>query len=658
MTPLLAVLALLAGQGPVRSAIPALMPVPSTVEWTGARLAIDSTFTVSITGYADPRLERAVGRMVHRLEGRVGIVLPGNVGKVAGARLEVRVAGPGFAVPDLDEDESYRLMVGTDAAMLIARTAVGAIRGLETVLQLQSSDAQGFYLAGAIIDDAPRFRWRGLLVDASRHWQPPAVIRRTLDGMAAVKLNVLHWHLSDDQGFRVESKRQPTLQRLGSDGDYYTQDEIRDIVAYATDRGIRVVPEFDMPGHTTSWFVGHPELASAPGPYEIQRRWGVFPPAMDPTRDEVYAFLDGFVDEMTTLFPDRYWHVGGDEVDPKQWNTLPAIQAWMQANGVADAHALQARFNTRLFEILARHQRQPVGWDEILHPDLPKAAVIQSWRGMQGLTLATQQGRAAILSAPYYLDHMKTAAEMYLVDPLPEGLTTAQQALVLGGEACMWGEYITMETIDSRIWPRMAAVAERFWSPASARDVGDLYRRLPEVSRRLAELGLQHYTQAPRMLARIAPAADQATLLEFLRYARTRGFGGRGTNQLSPLTRLIDAAEPDPFTEWEMLDLAAAPAGFPALEAHFRRMQLFGGALREILPDAPLAADGLPVAAALADLGRLGAEAIGWSRSGRRPDAAWFRGADSVIARTDGKTFGLFRPVGVQAVKRLVDGLR
>ncbi len=658
MTRLPAILALLAAPLVARGQDPALLPVPSSVEMTASRLPIDSSFTVAIVAYRDGRLERAVGRALRRLEGRVGFALPREYGHDRGATLVIDVQGQGFAVPDLDEDESYRLDVDARQAVLRANTVVGAIRGLETLLQLQSADIDGFYLAGTAIADSPRFRWRGLLVDVARHWEPPAVIRRTLDGMAAVKLNVLHWHLTEDQGFRVESKRHPELQQMGSDGNYYTQDEIRDIVAYAADRGIRVVPEFDMPGHSASWFVGHPELASNPGPYQILRRWGVIRASMDPTREEVFAFLDDFIGEMTALFPDRYWHVGGDEVDPRGWNDSPRIQAWMKQHDIADAHALQTYFNGRLFTLLAKHHRQPVGWDEILQPGLPQAAVIQSWRGMQGLTQATAQGRHAILSAPYYLDHIKTAAEMYLADPLPEGLSPAQQALVLGGEACMWAEYITSETIDSRIWPRMGAVAERFWSPAYVRDVPDLYRRLEVTSRRLAELGLQHYTQSERMLARIAPDRDQPLLREFLHYIRPRGFGGRGTNQFSPLTRLIDAAHPDPFTEWQMLALARSTDDYPRLAEHFARMRAFDGELRGVVTRAPLVADGLPVAVALADLGRIGGDAIGFLRRGEHPGATWFADADSVIARTDGKTFGLLRPVGAASVKALVARLR
>lgn len=635
----------------------ALMPVPRESSWSDARFRIDTGTSISITSYRDGRLERGVDRAVRRLEGRVAFRLPRSYPANDSARITITVKESGFPVPDLREDESYRLVVTNRRAALEATTVVGALRGLETLLQLQTSDSAGFFIQGATITDAPRFPWRGVLIDVSRHWEPPAVIKRTLDGMAAVKLNVLHWHLSDDQGFRVESRAFPALQGMGSDGNFYTRDQVREIVAYATDRGIRVVPEFDMPGHTTAWFVGYPELASAPGPYQIERRWGVFKPTMDPTRETTWSFLSDFLTEMVPLFPDRYWHVGGDEVDPAQWNTSTAIQAWMKPRGLANAHALQTSFNTRLFALLAAHNRTPVGWDEILQPGLPTGAVIQSWRGMEGLTGAAATGRQAILSAPYYLDHMKTAAEMYLVDPLPENLPADQAALVLGGEACMWAEYVTMETIESRLWPRLAVLAERFWSPRTVRDVPDMYRRLAVVSGRLAEVGPMHLTQADRMLARIAPLDAIPTLQEFLTYARPRGFAGRGTNQLSPLTRLIDAADPDPFTESEMLRLVGSidtPGHRDALRAHFTAMGSFTARLTAITPRAPIAADGIPLARALAKVGALGSSFLDLASQGKRPDAAWLAAADSVIASTEGKTFGLLRPVGVTAVKELI----
>lgn len=647
-----------------------LMPVPASVALDAARLPLDSSFTVQFGGFHDARLERAVTRAVARLEGRLAKPLSRKYdGTDRRARLILTVKGAGFALPDLEEDESYSLKVGADQATLSANTVVGAIRGLETLLQLQASDANGFYFQGATIEDAPRFKWRGVLVDVARHWEPADVIKRTLDGMAVVKLNVLHWHLSEDQGFRVESKRYPRLQQFGSDGNFYTQDEIREVVAYATDRGIRVVPEFDVPGHTGSWFVGMPELASGSGPYSIDRRWGVFAPTMDPTKESTYRFLDGFIGEMGPLFPDRYWHIGGDEVAPNttEWKTSPHIQAFMKLHNFKNTDALQTYFNQRLIPLLTKHNKEVIGWDEILQPDLPNKAVIQSWRGTNYLVDAARQGRRAILSAPYYLDHIKTSGEMYLADPLPAGsnLTPEQQALVLGGEGAMWGEYISSETIDSRLWPRLGALAERFWSPADVRDVPDMYRRLEVTSLRIAEAGPTHEEHTARMIRHFATGDAAALYNSLLEYARPRGFGGRGSNQLTPYTRLIDAARPDPWNGWRMLELAkkvTAGDDFASrvLDGKFTEMQRFAERLEDPLQGLwnSMSVDARPVAGALHELGRIGSELLDFRRRGVGIPANWKKSADSsvnAILVPPGKAFGLLRPVGGDAVMWLLE---
>ena len=282
-----------------------LMPVPSSVRFGSGRLAIDKTFTVAANGHVDERLRAGIDRAMRRLEGRTVLELARGLSTdAASAKLLIEARGPGRAVPSVEEDESYTLEVNERQATLRAPTVVGALRGLETFLQLLDGDREGFYVPAVSIDDRPRFRWRGLLIDISRHFEPMDVLKRNLDAMAAVKLNVFHWHLTEDQGFRIESKKFPKLHQMGSDGNFYTQEQAREVIAYAAARGIRVVPEFDMPGHATAWVVGHPELASAPGPYTIERRPGIFEPTLDPTREEVYKLLDGFLGEMAALFPD------------------------------------------------------------------------------------------------------------------------------------------------------------------------------------------------------------------------------------------------------------------------------------------------------------------------------------------------------------------
>ena len=263
-----------------------LVPVPAAVRIEPGRLPIEKSFSVAVTKHNDARLLRGIERALLRLQARTGVELSHEIKKnAAAAALSIEIAGPGEAVQSIAEDESYSLKVTPQQAALKAATVVGALRGLETFLQLVERDSGGSYLLLADITDKPRFAWRGLLIDVCRHWQPVEVIKRNLDAMAAVKLNVLHWHLSEDQGFRVESRRFPKLHEFGSDGLYYTQEQVRDIVAYARDRGIRVVPEFDMPGHSTSWFVGDARLASAPGPYAIIREFGVLEATFDPTNE-------------------------------------------------------------------------------------------------------------------------------------------------------------------------------------------------------------------------------------------------------------------------------------------------------------------------------------------------------------------------------------
>src|SRR5215213_4951164 len=351
-----------------------LMPVPASVKFQPTeRLAIDANFKVATRGHSDARLQAGIFRFVKRLEGRTVLTLaPGLAPDDQMTQLMIQCDGPGKNIPSVSENESYRIDITDRQAMLTAPTVVGALRGLETLLQLLDADRNGYFFPGVQIDDQPRFPWRGLLIDVARHFETIEVLKRNLDAMAAVKLNVLHWHLTEDQGFRVESKKFPKLHQLGSDGNYYTQEQVKDIIAYARDRGIRVVPEFDIPGHSTSWLVGHPELGSAPGPYTIERRRGIFEPALDPTREEVYKFLETFLGEMAALFPDDYLHIGGDENEGKQGERNPAIQAYMKQKGIKDNHALQAYFNTRLLKILQKHKKKMIGWDEILQPELPK----------------------------------------------------------------------------------------------------------------------------------------------------------------------------------------------------------------------------------------------------------------------------------------------
>jgi hexosaminidase len=321
---------------------PDLMPLPASIQPQTGRLLINQTFSVAISGHNEPRLDRAAQRFLREMSRETGMPLSTLPGEPDKATLIIHADHESKPVQDADEDESYTLEITSAGAKLNAPNPLGILHGLETFSQLVAIGPDGFAVPATRIDDKPRFVWRGLMIDVSRHFVPLDVIKRNIDGMAALKMNVFHWHLSENQGFRIESKAYPKLQELGSDGLYYTQADARELIEYARDRGIRVVPEFDMPGHSTAWFVGYPELASAPGPYLIERTWGIFDPAMDPTKESTYRFLDKFIGEMSHLFPDPYFHIGGDEVNGKQWDANPKIQEFMHAHGLNDNHALLA----------------------------------------------------------------------------------------------------------------------------------------------------------------------------------------------------------------------------------------------------------------------------------------------------------------------------
>ncbi|UJR26444.1 hypothetical protein I4U23_007774 [Adineta vaga] len=400
--------------------------------------------------------------------------------------------------PELGEDESYTLNVTKTGSYLSAITLTGIIRGLSTFVQLierdKSSDTS--FIPCVHIVDRPRFAWRGLLLDMSRHWMPVAVIERTLNAMEMSKMNVLHMHLSDDQGFRVESLVYPLLHDRK---DYYSQKDIKHLVKYAEERRIRLIPEFDVPGHTTSWFVGYPELATEQGTYKISDEWGVMKATMDPTKENTYKFLDRFFQEMTQLFPDPYFHIGGDEVEGSQWRQSSSIQNFISEQKLNSNQGLQAYFNKRIQKILKNYERIMIGWEEILENlAIDQDAVIQSWKSRESLVDAVRKGYQALLSNGYYLDHLSSALSHYKVDPIHDDelrlLNKEQRSHILGGEACMWGEYVSQDTVDSRLWPRTLAVAERFWSPSSVNDPKSVYERMFRMNHLLDKLetGVTH----------------------------------------------------------------------------------------------------------------------------------------------------------------------
>jgi hexosaminidase len=646
---------------PLAAAAPDLMPYPANVTPRAGRMVIDSGFRATVEGFSDARLQAAVRRSTDRVFRQTGI-LPA-VRASERPTLIIKCAAAGALWPTLGEDESYQLDITPESARLSAPTTTGVLRGLATFVQLIAPGPEGFSAPAIRIEDRPRFPWRGLMLDVSRHWMPVEVVLRNLDAMAAVKLNVFHWHLSDDQGFRVESKLFPQLQQGGSDGRFYTQAQVREVIEYARDRGIRVIPEFDIPGHTTSWLVGMPELGSAPGPYEIQRRWGIFEPTLDPTREQTYQVLDRFLGEMAALFPDPYFHIGGDELEDTQWKQSAAIQSFARQHHLADSPALHAYFNQRVQVLLKKHGKIMIGWDEVLAPGLAADTVIQSWRGPDSLADASRKGYRGILSAGYYLDHLQSAGTHYAVEPLDgaaRSLDADQTARILGGEACMWVEYVNAETVDSRIWPRMAAIAERFWSPREINNTADMYARLEPVSRGLEWTNLRHRANYQPMLERLAGDAPAEALRILADACDALGIeirrDARKYTSLVDLNRFVDAVRPEslPVRHLERAARELGPADLATLRATLHEWAQNDARLAPAIAGNGLLRELAPLSRELSQLGAIGLESLDYLESGKTAPDSWIAQKKQALAAMDRPSAEVML-AAVRPVRLLID---
>jgi hexosaminidase len=604
-----------------------LIPYPSEVQAGQGNLLVHNGFRIFHEGPPDPLVDGALERFTDRLSRKTGIrfVAPrAEAAAMATLRVRTRAVTPEW--PGVREDEAYVLELSPEGAVLEAANAFGVRHGLETFLQLVRFGESGAEAPAVRIQDRPRFPWRGLLLDPVRHFLPLDVVKREVDAIAAVKLNVLHFRFADDQAFRVESKRFPLLHEKGGEGQYYTQAEIRELVEYARQRGIRVVPEFCVPGHTAGWLVGYPEFGSRPGPYTLIRSFGIFEPTMDPTNEELYRFLDVFFGEMAELFPDPFVHIGGDEITGKHWAETPRIRSFMEARGFAGWQDLQAHFNQRLLPLLTAHGKRVIGWDEVLHPQLPRSIVVQSWRGQKELAASVRAGHEGILSSGYYLDLMLPAESHYAVDPLLAGadaLTAEQAGMVLGGEAAAWSEFITAENLDLKLWPRLAAVAERLWSPREQTEVAFLYRRFSGLLHDLAWMGVDPAGVRRRMLARAAGPENVGDLEEasdFLEPVKRYYRADSGDYTVfRPLNRLVDSLWPESLAARSLrLDTEAAAGGsggtrdrerLLGIAARFGRIQEAARRAATVATGSALLRDARADLEALAETARLGGEA-------------------------------------------------
>jgi len=412
--------------------------------------------------------------------------------------------------------EAYRLTVMPAGAEIVASSDAGLYYGAVTLFQLATGEvgpAERIDIPAVAIVDAPRFAWRGLLLDSARHFQPPDVVKALIDAMALHKLNVLQWHLTDDQGWRIEIKKYPRLTKVGAwrfsrregrYGGFYTQDQVRDIVAYAKARGVTIVPEIEMPGHALTAIVAYPRLGSVRHPPKgVSGDWGIFPYLYN-ADDSTFTVLENVLTEVMALFPSPYIHVGGDEAPKDQWNASRRVQQRLKQLGVKDSKALQGYFTDRIGRFLAAHGRRLIGWDEVLEGRPSADTAVMSWRTVESAGEAADLGHDVVLSpAPMlYLDYCQAARQgeptcrglqtslhdVYDFDPVPTG-ALAQH--LIGVQANIWTEHLpTGPAIFTAMLPRAAAVAETGWSPREGRDWNGFLARLPQQFDRYRALGI------------------------------------------------------------------------------------------------------------------------------------------------------------------------
>lgn len=485
--------------------------------------------------HADTPSAEGAQRLARYLDLDAGQVMlgPSDANEVDGIRLQVRPSSS-------DTEEGYHLQVTTAGVRLVGTGGAGLFYGIQTLRQLLGMNGSPRADSATIewpcveVRDFPRFDWRGIMLDVSRHFMPVPFIKRLLDAMALHKLNRFHWHLTDDQGWRLESRAFPRLTEVGAvrvsspqkghpeqdDGTpygpyFYTGEEVREVVAYAAERQITIIPEIDMPGHVKALLAAYPEWGCTGGPYAVRTSWGVEEEVLCVGHEPVYAFIERLLDEVFALFPGPYIHLGGDEVPTHRWADCPRCRKRMQLEGMKSPTELQGYFTRRLVALAAQRGRTVIGWDETLDHQCPPSVIIMSWRGEKGGHQAAKAGLNAIMT-PHthcYFDYAQSNApdepeaigteitsleQIYSYEPIPDGLTAEEERRLLGVQGNAWTEYMwTEEDVEYKVFPRACALAERAWSAPDV-DYEDFIARLQNHLYRLDQLGLNYRRLTPR----------------------------------------------------------------------------------------------------------------------------------------------------------------
>jgi hexosaminidase len=664
--------------------VPVLMPVPRTITVDGAPTPLRGPLQPEWANCHGPALDSAFARLQADVLHLTGVRPPGEVPTKLWLTCAI-----GGDLDAHDRNEGYRLTVGAGGIRIDAEGPTGVLRGFATLRQLVSIEGGEPAIATVSIEDGPRFAWRGIMLDVARHFVSRATIQRQIDAMEHVKLNVLHLHLSDNEGFRVESKRYPKLNSVSSHGEYLTQDDIRHLVRYAADRGVSIVPEFDVPGHSRAIVDAYPEVG-----VRAVKAVGAFPPdvALDPASPRTYRFLRGLIDEMASLFPGRYFHIGGDEVSDTVWAENPEIREWMARERLSSKAEVESHFARRVVEIVSRAGKVPMGWEEMAGAGVPSDVVIQAWQTSNATANATAKGHRTVVSAGYYLDLSMPADFHYLKDPVdpaaagftPEeaerarqqypmlaryltdaliakplpALTSDQERLVLGAEAPLWGELVSDEIVEHHLWPRAAALAERFWSPASVRDVADMYRRLGVVHDRLQVQGVAEDVFRRRMALRLSPGDAEPVLALLDLVTPTRNMAHdhrilaalRGQRLVQPLNSLADAAPVESLPAQRFAaDAARFANGEAALEASLRaRLTAWrddDARFSAIARGNAMLEPALPASARIAALARIGLASLDAIASGKSMEATVAEEAEAVLMQAEREDLASRKPL-------------
>jgi len=543
-----------------------ILPQPTTIEKKDGIFRLNSEFSLAVPELASAKLCDKANRFLRRLDGRTNLsILQGVITE----KHPQRPAFPSLTITTqrksilIGDDESYSLEVFPDKITIDAVTEIGAMHALESLLQNIQYDRVGFYFPCFAVKDKARFAWRALMLDPARRFLTVEDIKRTIDGMAACKMNVLHLRLNDDHGWRIESKAYPKLHTLASDGQYYTFDQMKDLVKYSDNQGIIIVPEFHLLTHATAILTAYPELGLQEGPYDLKRKIGTSEAMLNFMNEKVYEFSDKIIAEWTTIFTSKYFHLGGLPQAQKNVYETKIVKEWMKKQALFNENEILNFYYAKALRAFKKTPKKLIVYDDVYNLKAFTESIVEVRHGMSELYKATMSNHTTVFSAPYQLDHLLPAKNYYAHSPLPTvmeidesekkfHIDAEHEKFVLGIEAQMWGELVSNQTLDGRLWPNLFAIAERSWSGALVTDAADFYQRVDRLILQYQELSILPFQKMEGLLSVFGQQQDVAALEVLARAVEPYPYFERDLSSAfyktyTPLTFFADAVMPDPI---------------------------------------------------------------------------------------------------------------